>query len=161
MIVVSDTTPLNYLVVIGAVNTLPALFVEVFVPKAVVRELNHAKAPQSVQRWAANPPGWLRVEDPVTRLESTIDLDDGEADAISLAKERGISNVLIDEYRGRKIATAEGLLVLPTLAVLELAAERNLLDLPSTVEALRRTSYRVRKEMIDAALARDAARKSP
>src|SRR4051812_38484294 len=78
---------------------------------------------------------------------------------ISLAKERGITDVLIDEYEGRKVAASEGLFALPTLAVLEKAAERRLLDLRPTLEALRRTSYRIRDEMIDAALKRDAARK--
>jgi predicted nucleic acid-binding protein len=161
MIVVSDTTPLNYLVLISAVDVLPKLFDEVYAPTAVLRELADARAPAAVRQWSQSPPAWLKVADPSSRLPSTASLDAGEADAISLAKERGISDVLIDEYVGRKVALAEGLFVLPTLAVLERAAEQRLLELRPTLEALQRTSYRIRPEMIDAALQRDAARNRP
>ena len=44
--------------------------------------------------------GWLIVA-PNTRLASTAALGDGEADALSLAKELGINDVLIDERRAR------------------------------------------------------------
>ncbi len=159
MIVVSDTTPLNYLVLINSVGVLPKLFDEVYAPTAVVRELTDPRAPAPVRLWAQSPPNWLKVADPSSRLSSTASLDAGEADAISLAKELGITDVLIDEYRGRKTALAEGLFVLPTLAVLERAAEQQLLELQPTLEALQRTTYRVRPELIQAALERDAARK--
>src|SRR5688572_14580004 len=118
MIVVSDTTPLNYLVLINAADVLPKLFDQVYAPSAVLRELAHVKAPAAVRQWAGAPPTWLTVADPVARLPSTARLDDAEADAISPAKERGIGDVLIDEYHGRKVAAAEGLFALPTLAVL-------------------------------------------
>jgi len=159
MIVVSDTTPLNYLLLIGAVDVLPRLFAEVYAPPTVLRELSHTRTPAIVQTWVMSPPSWLRVVEPVVRLPSTLGLDAGEADAISLAKERGIADVLIDEYQGRKIAVAEGLYVLPTLAILERAAERELVDLPTVLAELRGTTYRVRPELIEAALKRDAERK--
>jgi predicted nucleic acid-binding protein len=161
MIVVSDTTPLNYLVLIDAVEVLPKLFEQVFVPSTVIRELADSRAPAAVRQWGQSPPAWLIISDPQSRLASTATLDAGEADAISLAKERGISDVLMDEYLGRKIAVAEGLFVLPTLAILERAAERGLLELPPTIEALQRTSYRIRPEMLVAALERDAQRRGP
>lgn len=49
MIVVSDTSPLNYLVLIGADDVLPALFGQVLAPPAVLDEMQHAKAPAQVQ----------------------------------------------------------------------------------------------------------------
>jgi predicted nucleic acid-binding protein len=158
MIVVSDTTPLSYLILINTVDILPKLFDEVYVPTSVLRELADARAPAGVRQWTQSPPAWLRIEDPALRLPSTASLDPGEADAISLAKERGIFDILIDDYAGRKVALAEGLTVLPTLAVLERAAETRLLELRPALEALQRTSYRVRREMIEAALERDVAR---
>lgn len=160
MIVVSDTTPLNYLILINAVEILPKLFDEVFVPPAVLRELADARAPEAVRQWTMAPPTWLMIADPASRLPSTAGLDAGEADAISLAKERGISDVLMDDYAGRKVALAEGLFVLTTLAVLERAAEKRVLQLRPALEALQQTSYRVRKEMIEAALQRDALRRA-
>ncbi|MEX2213598.1 MAG: hypothetical protein WD768_05695 [Phycisphaeraceae bacterium] len=159
MIVVSDTTPLNYLVLIGAIDVLPRLFNEVYVPPAVLRELSHANAPAIVRDWVTSPPAWLKVETPVARLPSTAGLDAGEADAISLAKERHITDVLIDEYRGRKVAAEEGLFALPTLAILERAAEQGLIDLHAALGALAATTYRVRPELIEAALRREAERK--
>jgi predicted nucleic acid-binding protein len=159
MIVVSDTTPLNYLILINAIDVLPALFQEVVVPSAVLNELGHANAPPAVAEWAGHPPAWLRVANPSFRLSSTEGLDDGEADAISVAKESGIAHLLIDEAAGRRVAAMEGLIAIPTLAVLELAAERDFLDLAVAIERLRHTSFRVRRLLLDAALARDAARK--
>ena len=159
MIVVSDTTPLNYLILINAIDVLPRLFDVVYAPTAVIRELADPRAPAIVRQWTQSPPDWLKIADPSSRISSTVSLDVGEADAISLAKELGITDVLIDEYFGRQVALAEGLFVLPTLAVLERAAERQFLDLRSALGALQRTSYRVRDELIQAALARDAARR--
>jgi len=49
-LVVADTSPLNYLVLIGQVELLPALFEKVFVPQIVGNELRHDEAPESVRR---------------------------------------------------------------------------------------------------------------
>jgi predicted nucleic acid-binding protein len=46
MIVVSDTTPLNYLILIGAAHVLPELFGRVYAPTAVIKELSHARSPK-------------------------------------------------------------------------------------------------------------------
>ncbi len=59
MIVVSDTTPLNYLILIGQIDLLPRLYGQVIVPTTVVHELKHLRAPESVRSWMASPhPGW-------------------------------------------------------------------------------------------------------
>jgi predicted nucleic acid-binding protein len=160
MIVVSDTTPLNYLVLIHAIDILPGLFSEVYVPPSVMAELTHLRAPGIVKLWAQSPPRWLKIVKPSTRLPSTATLDDGEADALSLAKELQIKDVLIDERHGRNVAEREGLTPLPTLAVLERAAVAQLVDFPTAVAALQKTTIRVPQHRVAAALARDAARKS-
>ena len=41
IVVVADTSPLNYLVQINCDHVLPSLYQRVFVPAAVVEELNH------------------------------------------------------------------------------------------------------------------------
>ncbi len=160
MIVVSDTTPLNYLVLIEAVDVLPKMFKEVLAPAAVIRELSHPRTPAPVRSWAGQPPTWLNVLSPSLRLASTAKLDPGEADAISLAKEVGASAVLMDEKLGRSVAIAEGLVVVRTLALLELATERGLLELRPTFERLRKTMFRMDANLIHAALEREAARKT-
>ena len=159
MIVVSDTTPLNYMVLINVVDVLPSIFELVYVPPSVMVELTRLKTPELVRDWAASPPGWLQVVAPTHRLTSTVSLGDGEADALSLAKELQIRDVLIDERRGRRIAQREGLVPLPTLAVLERAAADGLLNLPETLGKLQQTNMRVPFDQIEAALKRDAARK--
>ena len=60
MIVVSDTSPLNYLVLLNAVDVLPRLFFDVYTAAEVVRELSHERAPAAVREWAESPPEWLR-----------------------------------------------------------------------------------------------------
>src|SRR5712691_11653288 len=49
-LVVADTSPLNYLVLIGQVEILPALFERIFVPQTVENELRQNEAPESVDR---------------------------------------------------------------------------------------------------------------
>jgi predicted nucleic acid-binding protein len=159
VIVVSDTSPLNYLVLIDVVDVLRSIFTQVYIPPSVIIELTRSKTPELVRRWADSPPDWLTVVAPSDRLPSTASLGEGEADALSLAKELHIVDVLIDDRRGRKIAIREGLVPLPTLAILERAAADNLLDLRLTLDKLKRTNMRVPADQIEAALQRDAARK--
>lgn len=148
------------MVLIGAVGVLPRLFNDVYTPSAVLGELSHPKAPHLVREWAQSPPGWLKVLDPSSRLASTARLDVGEAHAISLAKELHIVDILIDERDGRKVARAEGLFPLPTLAVIELAGEKQLLDLVEVIAALRKTNIRIPDAHFDAVLKRHADHKS-
>lgn len=159
MTVVADTTPLNYLVLINAIDVLPALFGEVLTPQAVIDELVDARAPSPVRTWAQAPPAWHKVTNPTSRLPSTSALDPGEAHSISLARELGISDILLDERRGRNVAAREGLIALPTLAILERAAEKKLLDLPPMLQALQLTTFRIPQGKLDEALGRDEARK--
>jgi hypothetical protein len=56
MLVVADTTPLNYLVLIGQVTVLASLYEQVVIPNAVATELRHPKAPEVVRAWIASPP---------------------------------------------------------------------------------------------------------
>lgn len=55
--VVADTTPLNYLILCGAIDVLPRLFDEIVIPEAVWIELSHPKAPAAVHDWKNNRPG--------------------------------------------------------------------------------------------------------
>jgi predicted nucleic acid-binding protein len=48
-LVVADTGPLNYLVLIGESDSLPKLFEAVFVPEAVLTDLRHRDAPPTVR----------------------------------------------------------------------------------------------------------------
>jgi predicted nucleic acid-binding protein len=159
MIVVSDTSPLNYLVLIGAIDVLPQLFGDVHVPPAVIGELQHPATPAAVKSWVTKLPDWVVVAAPSGRVALDPSLDLGEAEAIALALELGAVAILVDEKRGRRVATAQGLTALSTITVLELAAERGLLRLVDAFESLKNTSFHITTAILDASLARDAARK--
>ncbi len=65
MIVISDTTPINYPILIGAEEILHTLFGIVYVPPAVFEELTRPKTPAIVRLWAQNRPeseGYADVE---------------------------------------------------------------------------------------------------
>jgi predicted nucleic acid-binding protein len=120
MIVVSDTTPLNYLILIEAADVLPALFGRVYAPKAVMLELSDPRSPQPVREWASSPPAWLTVQEPA-QVDATLPkkLHKGEVEAISLAQELGADWVLIDERKASREAEGRGLRVAGTLGILE------------------------------------------
>lgn len=158
MTAVTNTTPLHYLVLIGAVDVLPKLFSEIVTPQSVLSELLHPRAPAAARSWASQPPGWLKVLPPKNRLPSTARLGPGEADAISLAKEFRIREILIDDRAGRAAAAAEGLIILPTIAILERADELGLLDFATAIQALLLTNFHAPSDRIAAAISRVAAR---
>lgn len=153
MIVVSNTSPLNYLILIEKDDVLAALFGTVFVPPAVVSELLREETPEVVRAWIANPPAWLRVLAP-RRVDPSLDLDTGESEAIALAEELHADWILLDEVKARRIATARGLKVAGTLAVLFEAHERGLLDLRQAVEDLRRTTFYLDERLVQTILDR-------
>jgi len=55
-VVVADTSPLNYLILIGEVDLLARLFGEVLIPDIVARELADSEAPSAVVKWASQFP---------------------------------------------------------------------------------------------------------
>jgi predicted nucleic acid-binding protein len=158
MIVVSDTSPLNYVVLLDIAHILPSLFGEVVIPTAVLAELSRPETPTKVRDWANNRPDWLRVEAPSAIL-SGLDLDPGETEAISIAVARKADALLIDDRKGRRVAGLQGITTISTLTVLEAAAKDNLISLPEVVEQLASTNFRVKRSLLDEALARDAARR--
>jgi len=61
MIIVSDTTPLRYLIEIEEIYVLEKLFGEVIIPEKVAEELQRPKTPQQVKNWVQSRPAWLKV----------------------------------------------------------------------------------------------------
>jgi predicted nucleic acid-binding protein len=127
MIVVSDTTPLNYLILIGSAQVLPALFGRVYAPPAVIRELVHPRSPESARQWANSLPDWITVQEPV-RIDPSLKLGPGESAALALAEELRADWVLLDERKGPREAERRGFRVAGTLAILEEAGARDPLD---------------------------------
>lgn len=157
MIVVSDTSPFNYLILLQADQHMPAVLGEVVTPPAVLDELRTWGASEVVRRWAAGPPSWLRVIQPAA-VDASLALGAGESAAISLAVELRRTNqpvrLLIDERAGRAAARRLGLSLLGTLTVLGEAGRLGLLDLPDALERLKKTNFHAKAELYDEVLRR-------
>jgi predicted nucleic acid-binding protein len=119
MIVVADTSPLNYLVLLGHIDVLANIYGEVLVPQTVLDELQDSDAPAEVRAWAAAPPRWLQISTLKFRLDPLLErLDRGEQDAILLAESFKAERLIIDDLEGRREAANRGLPVIGTLASL-------------------------------------------
>jgi hypothetical protein len=62
MSVISDTSPLCYLILIEQINLLSQLYGQIIIPDVVQQELQTASAPISVQQWINRPPPWLTIQ---------------------------------------------------------------------------------------------------
>jgi predicted nucleic acid-binding protein len=161
MIVIADTSPLNYLLLIGEAEILERLYRCVVIPEAVWRELQHPDAPAVVAEWVVHRPLWLEVRRTTSPSEASLRLlGEGERQAILLAQEhRAEALLLMDEGQGRREARRRNLRITGTLGVLSDAASRGWVDLPSAFERLRRTSFRAPSNLLQSFLDRDAERK--
>ena len=61
MIVVADSSPLHYLVLLEVDQLLEQPYGRVIVPTVVMSELSHAAAPAAVREWVSRPPSWIQV----------------------------------------------------------------------------------------------------
>jgi predicted nucleic acid-binding protein len=161
MIVIADTTPLNYLILIDHADVLPTLYGRVFIPQAVYQELQQGRTPAVVQAHIAARPSWLEIRNITLPIDSTLTaLDRGEQEAIVLAEELKADVLMIDDKDGRRAAAERNLVVIGTLGVLEEAAKLGLLDLPSAVSKLKETTFRADPRLLAVFLERDAQRKN-
>src|SRR5713226_8268900 len=98
IVVVADTSPLNYLVRINCQHVLRVLYERILVPTAVVKELDHAGTPSIVLAWLRDLPEWIAVRETLSPPDASLArLDPGEREAIQLAQEEHADLVLMDE----------------------------------------------------------------
>ena len=147
MIVVADTGPLNYLVLIEAVDVLQPLYTHVVVPKTVVEELRCTPAPAAVRTWIAQPPDWLEVRPDPPSDPALCFLDPGESAALSLAELLRADRILIDDRDGRTEAERRHLHVTGTVGVLADGHLAGLLDFDQALARLRTTNFRLSAEV--------------
>src|SRR6266545_3488964 len=152
-IIISNTTPINYLVLIDQINVLRHLYAHVMIPQAVFGELQDEGTPGKVKAWVASHPEWLEVRTVSAPLDPMLaSLDVGEREAISLAKEIRADALIIDEPDGREAAKRQGLRVIGTLRVLYDAAEAGLCNLEQAYERLQQTTFRAHPDLYRAFL---------
>jgi predicted nucleic acid-binding protein len=149
MIIVADTSPLNYLILIDRISILETLYRRIMVPRAVHEEMLRSKAPSSVRAWALAPPPWIEFLSPSTTPANLVaKLDPGEAEAIALAEELRADWLLIDEVEGRDEAARRGLRTIGTLGILRDAHRAGLLDFATEVARLRTKGFYVASALI-------------
>jgi predicted nucleic acid-binding protein len=160
MIVIADTTPLNYLSLIERQELLHQLFGQVIIPQAVFDELCANKTPHVVRQWIASRPLWIGVKSVTLLPDSALmQLDLGERQAILLAQELQADLLIADDRAARDEAAKRNLPAAGTLGVLELAAEKGLIDFPQILIQLKQTSFYISEFLEKLFLERDKRRK--
>jgi hypothetical protein len=116
---ISNTSPLLYLYRIGAIDWLPRLFSDVWIPQAVFDEFHVGQQ----KGYDVPKPGsysWVHVVNPRATPSEwlSLDLGPGELAAMALALENPTRIVLLDDLLARRTAQAAGLTVWGTLKIL-------------------------------------------
>ena len=129
--VISNTTPIIALASIEKLELIPKLFKEIIIAEAVRDEINaggkiKVPSPEKIE--------WIKIRKNITgtKEKSLLDLDEGEKQTILMGIDADASTsdclLLIDERKGRKIASSKGLRIKGTLGILADAKRRGLID---------------------------------
>ena len=160
-VVVSDTSPIRYLVLIDEGDLLRKLYGRVLIPQAVHAELQKPKTLEVVRAWMQAALPWIDVI-PASQIPSeslvTSILDAGERAAIDVALGLKADLLLMDERAGIEEARRLGLSATGTLGILARGAERGFINLAIALEKLRQTNFRIRPEILQQLLLEDASR---
>lgn len=108
MPVVSNTSPLLNLAIIGQLSLLNEQFGAIFIPPTVHEELRvENDLPGSRGIREAIGAGWIQIEEvkdkPFVKVLQR-ELDKGEAETIALGLQTGAEWALLDEREGRRVA---------------------------------------------------------
>lgn len=148
MIVVSDATAINHLGRAGLIFILPEMLGIVIVPSAVYAELQAGETPRAVREIVEAKPGWLQVRKATFVVDAELDqLDRGEREAILLAEELKADLLLMDERKGRRIATKRKITIIGTLGLLERAAGLGMVDFRNALNALKSSDFYVSRDL--------------
>lgn len=150
MIVVSDTSPLNYLALLGHIDVLPKLYGRVIIPDVVLQELTHANSPKAVLNWAKGLPLWVEVIPTERPAPYAAGVDVGEAAAISISLTLNADLLLLDDRPARAEARRLGLAVTGLLGVLVAASVRGLVEIEVVLGRLQyETNFRLTHDLAE------------
>ena len=153
MIVVCDTSPICYLLLIGEIQLLPQLYGKVLIPQVIQNELADERSPTVVQAWISQPPEWLVIQTVDVVSDGDLDnLDSGERDAIMLALVIEADLIIVDDLLARQMASSLHLKVTGLLGVLDEAGRQKLVDFPGAIARLQQTTFRASSKLIQALL---------
>ena len=146
MTVVADSSPLVILTKLGCFDLLNRLFRRIDISAEVHHEVVVAGAGLPGATEVANAK-WVEVRNlqnqaDLLAAQQNYALGVGELSTILLGKELHANAVLLDDYKARKLATAEGLQVRGSVGLLETLYLRGyLIDLRATFRQLLTDSY--------------------
>jgi predicted nucleic acid-binding protein len=151
MIVVADSSPLQYLILLEQTPLLEHFYRQVIVPEAVAAELRAPGAPEAVRGWMTSRPSWINVVQVTAEETAPIAdwLDAGERAAIALAERLHADVLLIDEKDGRAEALRRSFHVTGTLGILFAAAQQGLVDVIDVLARLRQTTFYADQALIE------------
>lgn len=156
MIIVSDTSPICYLLLIDKIDVLYNLYKNIIIPQTVANELRASESPSVVKSWMAKPPSWLEIRS--VKYSKNIqpeNLDPGEQEAILLAETVKADLIILDDKAARRIAVERGLKIIGLLGILKDASRAGLLDLEITFEQLRNAGFWVAPSLLERLLAEE------
>lgn len=149
MVIISDTSCISALLRVGQLNLLESIFEEIIIPQKVMDELFQLKN-FGIDISPLQNADWVIIKNPnnnalLNRL--LIQLDEGEANAITLAIELNADLLIIDEIKGRKIASSLSINITGLAGVLILAKKEGYLKSvkPTLDKILNETSFRMSK----------------
>ncbi len=127
--IVSNTTPLINFYSIERLDILEKLFGKIVIPEAVAKEIKEkGKKFKGVEEVLhSNFIEIQKIKNDTFSNNLKIDLDDGEAEAIVLAKELKIRLILLDELSARSLSKYHELDALGTIGCLILAKEKGII----------------------------------
>ena len=154
MIIVSDTSPITNLAAIGQLDLLRQLYGNVIIPQAVYDEMVGLDkiVPGTVEVQTLS---WIQVQavvdsQKVTEIQESQDnIDLGEAEAIILSLELKADLLLMDERRGRTVATSYGINITGLLGVLLQAKKQGLVPVikPLIDQLIATADFRVNPQL--------------
>lgn len=129
MIVVSNTSPLVNLATVGQLDLLRQLYGKIIIPQAVYHEIVVVGAgqPGDIEIKTFD---WIETQQANDRIVVTsleLELDRGEAEAIALATALKADLLLLDERKGRVVASRLGLKFVGLLGILIEAKHKGLI----------------------------------
>jgi len=127
MIIVCDSSPLIALSIVNRLDLLDSLFSDVLVPVTVFNEAIVADKPEAgrIADWAQGKVV-AATNRPLINSYSLL-LDLGESEAIALYFEKKADFLLIDEKKGRKIASYSNINIIGSLGILLMSKKKGLI----------------------------------
>lgn len=152
--VVSNATPLIYLAKANQLSLLQTMVNQVFIPEAVYREVVvegkrlGEKDAYRIER--AITQGWMMVQGVKVIYPVEITIHPGEVEVISLAKEKGIEAVLMDDAKARAASEMAGLRPVGALWLILKAVKNQILNFDqflSTLEDIIQSGFYLKEEV--------------